>query len=127
MRSCASRWPAMSPSTACPQGSRRNRDTWLASHAGEVAVEAHDVVVSVTRRRRQEADLRTYGSGEAQYVVVEQGVAGLHREAAAPEGDDLRRARGHGPGMMSAPPGRGHGPPSRVGASALDQVDDQTS
>ena len=70
----------------------------LAAARREVAVEADDVVVGVAGGGRQEADLRPLAAGgrrEAEHVVVEQRVAGLHREAAAAEGDDLARAR-HG-------------------------------
>ena len=61
----------------------------LAAAGREGAVEAHDVVVGVARRRRQEADLRMLDAGARQHVLVEQAVARLHRESASPERDDL--------------------------------------
>ena len=67
----------------------------LAAVGGEGAVEADDVVVGVAAGRGQEADPRPLGPGQAEHVVVEQGVARLHREAAAAEGDDLTGCRLH--------------------------------
>ena len=67
----------------------------LAAVGGEGAVEADDVVVGVAAGRGQEADPRPLGLGQAEHVVVEQGVARLHREAAAAEGDDLAGCRLH--------------------------------
>jgi hypothetical protein len=61
----------------------------LAAGRVEGAVEADDVVVGVTARGRQEADLRPLLPGQTEHVVVEQRVAALHREAAAAEGHDL--------------------------------------
>ena len=61
----------------------------LAAVGGEGAVEADDVVVGVAAGRGQEADARPLRPGQAEHVVVEQRVPGLHREAAATEGDDL--------------------------------------
>src|SRR5207237_2963863 len=62
----------------------------------EGAVEADDVVVRIAAGRGQEADPRPLRPGQPEHVVVEQGVAGLHRKAAAAEGDDLTRCRLHG-------------------------------
>ena len=61
----------------------------LAAVGGEGPVEADDVVVGVAAGRGQEADPRPLGLGQAEHVVVEQRVPGLHREAAAAEGHDL--------------------------------------
>ena len=61
----------------------------------EAAVEAHDVVVGVAGRRRQEADARAAGFGEREHVVVEQRMLALHREASAAKGDDLRGLSSH--------------------------------
>ena len=65
---------------------------------GEVAVEAHDVVVGVAGRGREEADLRPVAARrrcQPEHVVVQERVPRLHREPAAAEGDDLPWAR-HG-------------------------------
>ena len=55
----------------------------------EAAVEAHHVVVGVTRGGRQEADARPRGIQQRQDVVVQQRSVFLHREPAASKGDDL--------------------------------------
>jgi hypothetical protein len=74
----------------------------LAVALAERAVEADDVVVGVAARGRKEADLRPVAGSERQDVVVEQRVAGLHREATAAERDYLRP--GHaGDGDRPAP------------------------
>src|SRR4029453_16094570 len=75
----------------------------LAAVGAEGAVEADHVVVGVTARRRQEADARPWRLAEPQHVVVEQGIARLHRETATAEGDDLAPVALH-PVMVAAEP-----------------------
>src|SRR3954449_7247445 len=62
----------------------------IADLAREVAVEADDVVVGIPGRRRKEADLRLLASAQTQDVLVKEGIARLHGEAASPIGHDLR-------------------------------------
>ena len=75
----------------------------LAAARPEVPVEAHDVVVGVARGGGEEADLRALAARRGQHVVVEQPVAGLHREPATAEGHDLGDA-GHGGQYAGAAP-----------------------
>ena len=64
----------------------------LAALAGEGAVEADDVVVGVAAGRGQEADLGPFAAAEAEHVLVEQGIARLHREPPTSERDDLTKS-----------------------------------
>ena len=61
----------------------------LAALAGEGAVEADDVVVGIAAGGGQKADLGPLAAAEAEHILVEQGVARLHREPPTPESDDL--------------------------------------
>jgi hypothetical protein len=77
---------------ARPLIAAEQRDVAGVAAGREAPVEAHDVVVGIARGGRQEAHARALGSGEGEHVVVEQGVALLHREAAAAKGHDLGNA-----------------------------------
>ena len=86
----------MAPQVPRPLLAAEERDVaGLAAVGGEGAVEADDVVVGVAAGRGQEADARPLGPRQRQHVVVEERVAGLHRETAAAEGDYLPRCRLH--------------------------------
>ena len=61
----------------------------LAARSRKVAIEADQVVVGVAAGRGQEADLRARLARQVENELVEQRIAGLHREAAAAEADDL--------------------------------------
>ncbi len=67
----------------------------LAPRRREGAVEAHDVVVRVAAGRREEADAWALDARQREDVVVEQGVAPLHRESSSSERHDLRRPCAH--------------------------------
>jgi hypothetical protein len=64
----------------------------LAARRREVPVEADDVVVGVAARAWQEAHPRALAPGELEHELVQEWVAGLHREAPAAEGDDLSQS-----------------------------------
>ena len=57
---------------------------------GEATVEPHDVVVGVAAGGRDEAHPRPRAAGDLQREVIDELVAGLHREPAAAEREDLR-------------------------------------
>src|SRR3954453_14318855 len=61
----------------------------IADLAREVPVEAHDVMVRITRGGREEADPGLLSPGQREHVVVEQRIPRLHAESAAAIGDDL--------------------------------------
>src|SRR3954451_6027242 len=98
---------------AAPLAPEQRHVTGL-SAAGEVAVEADHGVGGVARGRGEEADTRVLAAGEAEHEVVEQRVAGLHREAATAEGDDLRHAAGHGPSMIGVAQPGAYGQRSKI-------------
>ena len=64
-----------------------------AAAGGERPVEADDVVVRVARGGGEEAHARALRARQGQRVLVEQRVAGLHREPASAHGEDLTRSR----------------------------------
>ncbi len=76
-----------------PQAPKQRQVGRQTSVRAEGAVKAHDVVVGVAARLGKEADPGVRLAGEPEHELVEQRIAGLHRESPTAEGDDLSLRR----------------------------------